>query len=82
MNIPLREYWRLLSRYLVAQRGAALSMAVLLAASTGVHLAAPQIERFFVDAALAGAPLSLLIWTAIGFFLVQLAYRALNLLPN
>ena len=31
MNIPLREYWRLLSRYLVAQRGAALSMAVLLA---------------------------------------------------
>jgi len=82
MNIPIREYWRLLSRYLVAQRGAALSMAVLLVASTGLNLAAPQVERTFVDAALAGTPLSLLIRTAIGFFLIKLAHRALNLLAR
>ena len=77
MNIPLREYWRLLSRYLLAQRGAALSMAVLLLASTGFGLAAPQVVRAFIDAALAGAPSPLLIRTAIGFFLVSLASRAL-----
>jgi len=35
----------LLHRYLAAQRGAALSMAVLLAASTGLDLAAPQAVR-------------------------------------
>lgn len=82
MKIPVREYWRLLSRYLVVQRGAALSMAVLLLASTGVRLAAPQVERTFIDAALAGAPVSLLIRTAVGFFLAQLAYRALSLLAR
>jgi len=77
MNIPLREYWRLLSRYLVAQRGAALSMAALLVFSTGVGLAAPQVVRAFIDAALAGAPSPLLIRAAIGFFLVSLAGKAL-----
>jgi ATP-binding cassette subfamily B protein len=82
MNIPIREYWRLLSRYLVTQRGAALSMAVLLLASTGLGLAAPQVVRAFIDAALAGAPSSLLIRTAIGFFLVRLAHQALNLLAR
>lgn len=82
MNIPLGEYWRLLSRYLVAQRSEALSMAVLLLASTGVNLAAPQIERAFIDNALAGAPTALLVRTALGFFLAQLAYRALNLLAR
>ena len=79
MQIPLREYWRLLRRYLVAQRGAALWMAVLLLASTGVGLAAPQVVRRFIDAALAGAERSLLVRTAIGFFLAHLARRALDL---
>jgi len=82
MNIPLREYWRLLRRYLVAQRGAALWMAVLLLVSTGLNLAAPQVERAFIDNALAGAPLSLLIRTAIGFFLLKLAHQALHLLAR
>ena len=82
MSIPIREYWQLLSRYLVAQRGAALSMAVLLLASTGLNLAAPQVERAFIDAALAGTPLSLLLRIAGGFFLAKLAYQALNLLAR
>jgi ABC-type multidrug transport system fused ATPase/permease subunit len=79
MNIPIREYWRLLNRYLVAQRGAALSMAALLVVSTGVGLAAPQVVRGFIDAALAGAPVSQLVQNALGFFLVHLASRVLNL---
>ena len=76
MNIPIREYWRLLNRYLVTQRGKALAMAVLLLSSTGVGLAGPQVVRTFIDAALAGASSPLLIRTAIGFFLVSLASLA------
>jgi ATP-binding cassette subfamily B protein len=57
-------------------------MAVLLLASTGLGLAAPQVERTFIDAALAGAPSSLLIRTAVGFFLVKLAHQALSLLAR
>ena len=82
MNIPLSEYWRLLNRYLVSQRGAALSMAVLLAVSTGLSLAAPQVLRSFIDSALTGAPTSLLIQASIGFFLIQLTKWVLNLLAR
>ena len=82
MNIPVREYWRLLSRYLAAQRGAALMMAVLLVASTGLGLAAPQVVRTFIDAALAGAGQSLLIQTAVSFFLVKIAHQVLTLLAR
>lgn len=82
MHIPLREYWRLLNRYLITQRGAALWMAVLLLANTGLGLAAPQVVRSFIDAALAGEGQSTLIRTAIAFFLVKITHRALNLWAN
>ncbi|MBN1641777.1 MAG: ABC transporter ATP-binding protein [Anaerolineae bacterium] len=82
MDIPVREYWRLLRRYLLAQRGAALSMAVLLLASTGLGLVAPQIVRRFIDAALGGVALPLLTRTAVAFFLVRLAHEALSLLAR
>ncbi len=79
MKIPLREYWRLLNRYLVAQRGAALWMAALLLVNTGLGLAAPQVVRSFIDAALAGESQSTLIRTAIGFFIVKITHQVMNL---
>lgn len=82
MNIPLREYWRLLHRYLLPQRDAALLMAVLLLLNTGASLAGPQIVRTFIDAALAGAQQSVLIRAAIGFFFLKLASQALDVLAN
>jgi ABC-type multidrug transport system fused ATPase/permease subunit len=66
----------------MAQRGAALWMAVLLLASTGVSLAVPQIVRAFIDAALAGADQALLGRTAIVFLVAILVRTALGLLAN
>jgi ABC-type multidrug transport system fused ATPase/permease subunit len=82
IKIPLAEYWHLLKRYLVDQRGAALLMATLLLASTGFSLVAPQVVRAFIDAALAGAHQALLMRTAIVFFVVTLIRSALGLLAN
>jgi ATP-binding cassette subfamily B protein len=82
LDIPLRAYWQLLRRYLVGQRGAALLMAFLLLANTGMGLAGPQVVRAFIDAALAGAPLAALLQAAILFLGITLAGSALDLLAN
>ncbi len=82
LNIPLRAYWRLLERYLVQQRGAALLMAFLLLANAGMGLAGPQVVRAFIDAALAGAPLAALLQAAILFLGITLAGSVLDLFAN
>jgi ATP-binding cassette subfamily B protein len=82
LDIPLRAYWQLLERYLVQQRGAALLMALLLLANTGMGLAGPQVVRSFIDAALAGAPLAALIRAAILFLGITLAGSTLDLFAN
>jgi ATP-binding cassette subfamily B protein len=82
LDIPLRAYWQLLQRYLVRQRGAALLMAFLLLANTGMGLAGPQVVRSFIDAALAGAPLVALIRAAILFLGITLAGSTLDLFAN
>jgi ATP-binding cassette subfamily B protein len=82
LDIPLRAYWQLLRRYLVGQRGAALLMAILLLANTGMGLAGPQVVRTFIDSALAGAPLAALIRAAILFLAITLAGSLLDLFAN
>ena len=82
MNIPLREYWRLLSRYLVSQRTAALWMALLLLGNTAIGLATPQVERRFIDAALAGASQPLLARLAVAVLVVALARQGLSVLAT
>lgn len=82
LDIPLRAYWQLLHRYLVQQRGAALLMAVLLLANTGMGLAGPQVVRGFIDAALAGAPLAALLRAAVLYLGITLAGSMLDLFAN
>jgi len=82
MGIPFRAYWRLLSRYLLSQRGAAITMTALLLATTGVGLAVPQVVRTFIDAALAGEPVPLLIRAGIGYLVFRLGREALDLLAH
>jgi ATP-binding cassette subfamily B protein len=55
MRIPLRQYWSLLVTYLRPQRGRVIALAVLLLGSIALQIANPQILRFFIDAAQAGA---------------------------
>jgi ATP-binding cassette subfamily B protein len=82
VSIPIREYWRLLSRYLVSQRTAALWMTLLLLGSTAMGLAIPQVGRRFVDAALAGASQPLLARLAVAALVVGLGGQGLNVLAS
>lgn len=51
---------------------------VLLLASAGLALAAPQLLRLFIDQAVVGRPLSLLAFVAAGFLAVSLTEHALG----
>jgi ATP-binding cassette subfamily B protein len=67
-------YRRFLVRYLRPQRGRVATLAVLLLGSIGLQLVGPQILRYFVDAARAGAALEALTGAALlylAFALVQ-----------
>jgi ABC-type multidrug transport system fused ATPase/permease subunit len=75
-----RDYWLLLSRYLVPQRGRVGLLALLLLTNTGLQLASPLVLRRFIDRALDGDALRILLLIAglyIGFaILIQLVRLA------
>ena len=75
MSIPLRHYWDLLSRYLRPQRRRVLFLALLILASTGLQLASPQIQRYFIDAARAGVAAQRLLQAALLFIGVALVQQ-------
>jgi ATP-binding cassette, subfamily B, bacterial len=67
-NPSLRQYRDLLSRYLKPQMGWVVLMATVLLAGIAIKLINPQVLRYFLDSAQAGAaPRSL--YTAAGLFL-------------
>ncbi len=68
----------LFSRYLAPRRQQALLLAVLLLSSIGLQLANPQLLRFFIDAALAGADLRPLALAALLFIAVALVTQLLT----
>jgi ATP-binding cassette, subfamily B, bacterial len=72
MQISLRHYWRLLHTYLRAQWTRVLLLALLLAGAIGLQLYTPRLLQRFVDAALAGAPASGLLWPAALFLTLAL----------
>lgn len=67
MKIPIREYIKLLSKYLKPYRGKVLLLMLLLAGSVGLQLVNPQIVRYFIDAAQNGAAGKYLITAALAF---------------
>jgi len=67
MKIPIRGYWRLLSKYLRPQLHKVIILGVSLLLSIGLQLLNPQITRFFIDGALRGISYNILIETAIIF---------------
>jgi ABC-type multidrug transport system fused ATPase/permease subunit len=52
MNIPLHEYWELLSRYIRPQRSRYTWLTILLLSTIGLRIVNPQIMRYFIDAAI------------------------------
>ena len=78
MRIPLREYWDLLVAYLRPEWPRVALLTALLLSSIGLQLVNPQILRRFIDSALAGAPMSSLIRSALLFIGIGLANQVLT----
>jgi ATP-binding cassette subfamily B protein len=78
MDLPLRGYAELLSKYMKPQWPRAVLLAVLLLGSIGLQLLNPQIVRFFIDSAMANAGLDTLVMAALLFIAVALANQGLT----
>jgi ATP-binding cassette subfamily B protein len=77
--IPVRPYFRLLSRYLRPQRARVGLLAVVLFVSIGLQLFNPQLIKRFIDGATEGAPAEELIPFAVGFMLVAVVHQGLSI---
>ena len=82
MNIPLRQYWELLTDYLKPQWRKATLLALFLLGSIGLQLVQPQILRQFIDTARAGGAQSALIGSALTFIAVGLIGQVLSTLAT
>jgi ATP-binding cassette subfamily B protein len=78
MNIPLRRYWDLLGPYLMFQRGRFSLLVVLLLSSVGLQVINPQIVRYFIDTAMAGAVSQELLAAALVFVVIALFQQVLG----
>lgn len=72
MKLPFKAYWDLLSQHIRPQKGRFILLSVLLLASIGLRIYAPQIMRVFIDSALAGEALRTLTTTALLFIGIAL----------
>jgi ATP-binding cassette subfamily B protein len=82
IRIPIRQYWALLRTYLVPQWPYALLLAVLLLSHIGLRLVVPQIMRVFIDTAVAGGALRILIHAAVLFMGIAVGSQALGILTT
>ena len=77
-NIPLKQYWILLYKYLRPQWKISLFLAVLLLGNIFLLLISPQIIRAFIDAAQAGAATELLVKAALLFLGLAVLQQMVN----
>jgi ATP-binding cassette, subfamily B, bacterial len=73
---------QLLWRYLIPLKGRVILLLVLLLGSIGLQLLAPQLIRRFLDQAEAGVVLNVLVLTAVLYFAITVAQKALALLST
>jgi ATP-binding cassette, subfamily B, bacterial len=79
MQIPFKAYWELLARHVRPQKGRFCLLASLLLGSIGLRLFAPQIMRKFIDSALAGEALTVLLWTALVYLGIALLQQGISI---
>ncbi|MEG0772207.1 ABC transporter ATP-binding protein [Clostridium sp.] len=82
MKIPLKEYIKLLSKYLRAQKGSVILLAVVLASNIALQLVNPQILRYFIDAATKGDTTRSLTIAAIIFIGAAVIQQVFNLIAT
>jgi ATP-binding cassette subfamily B protein/ATP-binding cassette subfamily C protein len=79
MKIPIKQYWTLLSQYLWPQQWRVSLLAVAILAHITLRLLNPQITRRFIDGAIAGEAVAVLLNTAVLFLLIALISQALSI---
>ena len=78
MKPTTSQYIELLGTYLRPQRRRALGLALLLLLSTGLQLLNPQVLRYFIDTAVAGGALRLLLTAAALFIFIALVSQVVG----
>ena len=78
MNIPFRRYWDLLARYIQPQRGRFILLTILLFSSIGLQVVNPQIMRFFIDTAMTGGAVDILVNAALAFIGIALVQQVVG----
>lgn len=82
MKVSLKEYLNLLSKYLKSQLKSIIILAVILAGNIILHLANPQILRFFIDEATKGDTARRLTIAAIIFIGAAILQQGFNLIAT
>ena len=82
MKLPLRQYLRLLAKYLKPQSRRSLLMGVLLLASIGLQLANPQVLRYFIDTATGGGKVASLMVAALLFIGIALTNQGVSIVAR
>lgn len=75
MNIPLKQYWDLLSRHIRPQKGRFALLIFIMLGNIGLQVVNPQIMRSFIDTALGGGASKTLILAASAFIGIALAQQ-------
>jgi ATP-binding cassette subfamily B protein len=78
MNLPLKAYWQLLADHIRPQRARFGLLAGLLLINIALQVINPQIISGFIDAALGGAALSLLVRAALLFLAIAVLQQVLS----
>jgi ATP-binding cassette subfamily B protein len=72
------RYWDLLARYIQPQRNRFILLTILLISSIGLQVVNPQIMRFFIDTAIAGEAVRILVWAALAFIGIALIQQVVG----
>ena len=81
-KVPVRQYRTLLLKYLRRQKGIVALASVLILTNIGLQLVNPQIMRYFIDEAVAGSPLRILMAAAGLFVVVALVQQVIGVLAT
>lgn len=82
MELPLRQYLRLLAKYLKPQSRRSLLMGALLLTSIGLQLANPQVLRYFIDTATGRGSVPALMVAALLFIGIALTNQGISILAR
>jgi ATP-binding cassette subfamily B protein len=75
--IPIRQYVKLLARYLRSQRPRVVALTTVLFVGIGLQVVNPQIIKVFIDRALAGEQVDRLIPIALLFIVIAVVQQAM-----